>query len=291
MRITLQDALYQMNSRKNLLKNKILSNDPELLKILSIYTNEAIEARKLIDSDLNNLNSNPRILEVGAGSLALSVQLASEGFNITAIEPIGIGFSPLKFLLEAYLELASAEKIPLTFIDTKIQDYNNSELFDYVFSINVMEHVEDLDLVIKSILNLMKPKSVYRINCPNYNFPYEPHFGKWLWKRNNSAFVLSWSSLSENILRQDDKLELLLSLNYITLKKIRLISNNFGCKMNIDTDALYSLVTRSLNDPELQSRHRTLMPLVKILKFTGLTWILKLWPSNFQPTISATIEK
>ena len=280
-----------MNARKSFIENKILANDPGLLKILNTYNNEAIEARKLINSDLNNLNTNSKILEVGAGCLALSVQLASEGYDVTAVEPIGIGFSPLKFLLESYLELTSTERIPITFLNTKIEDYNNLELFDYVFSINVMEHVEDLELVIKSILSLMKPESVYRINCPNYNFPYEPHFGKWLWKRNNSAFVLSKSSLSENILRQDDKLGLLLSLNYITLKKIRSISNNFGCKMNIDTDALYSLVTRSLNDPELQSRHRPMMRLVKTLKITGLTKILKLWPPNFQPTISATIWK
>jgi len=45
---------------------------------------------------------------------------------------------------------------------------------------NVLEHTNHIEQHIKSCINLLKDeKSILFIQCPNYTFPFEPHFYKW----------------------------------------------------------------------------------------------------------------
>ena len=41
---------------------------------------------------------------------------------------------------------------------------------------NVMEHVEDPALAVDRLTAMLVPGASYRFLCPNYLFPYEPHF-------------------------------------------------------------------------------------------------------------------
>src|SRR3546814_3750256 len=66
---------------------------PDLLYLFDTYAEEAIFGRCYIAHTLSHLGPDARILEVGAGSLLLSCQLAREGFHVTALEPTGEGFS------------------------------------------------------------------------------------------------------------------------------------------------------------------------------------------------------
>jgi hypothetical protein len=45
-------------------------------------------------------------------------------------------------------------------------------------------------LFLNQIKEILKKGSKYRFFCPNYDFPYEPHFGKMLWKRKRGSFYL-----------------------------------------------------------------------------------------------------
>ena len=45
---------------------------------------------------------------------------------------------------------------------------------------NVLEHTDDIKQHIISCINLLKDEhSLLFIQCPNYTFPFEPHFYKW----------------------------------------------------------------------------------------------------------------
>ena len=62
---------------------------PDLLPLFEIYAAEAAFGRLYIAADVERLEYGAKVLEVGAGSLLLSCQLAREGFFVTALEPLG----------------------------------------------------------------------------------------------------------------------------------------------------------------------------------------------------------
>ena len=74
-------------------RSRFVEAKPELLALFDTYAAEAEFGRRYIDSDLGCLRPGGSILEVGAGSLLLSCQLAREGFDVAALEPVGDGFS------------------------------------------------------------------------------------------------------------------------------------------------------------------------------------------------------
>lgn len=150
--------------------------NPELLDLFDVYAAEAAFGRRYISSDLESLPAGARILEVGAGSLLLSCQLIREGFQVTALEPIGTGFSHFEQIRQIVQSRAATLECLPQGLDLAAEALTASDTFDYVFSINVMEHVENISMVITKIVKSLKPGASYRFTSPNYLFPYEPHF-------------------------------------------------------------------------------------------------------------------
>jgi 2-polyprenyl-3-methyl-5-hydroxy-6-metoxy-1,4-benzoquinol methylase len=135
-----------------------------------------------------NLKYGDAILEVGAGILALSTQLSREGFKVTAIEPIQEGFEEINFIMNLYLTLSINDGISLKLVKSQIELCQFTEKFDYIFAFNVFEHISKPYEVVKQLKSELKQNSSLRILCPNYNFPYEPHFRRILFLRKNKAF-------------------------------------------------------------------------------------------------------
>ena len=50
------------------------------------------------------------------------------------------------------------------------------KLADYIFAINVIEHVPDFLSLIANGIKAKTNDGVFRLVCPNYTIPYEPHF-------------------------------------------------------------------------------------------------------------------
>jgi hypothetical protein len=66
---------------------------PQLERSFDVFAQEARAARAWLAPSLQRLAPGAEVLEVGAGLMLLSCQLAKEGFALTALEPIGQGFS------------------------------------------------------------------------------------------------------------------------------------------------------------------------------------------------------
>jgi SAM-dependent methyltransferase len=63
---------------------------------------------------------------------------------------------------------------------TTLEKFTTDAKFDFIFSMNVLEHTDDIKQHITSCMNLLKDDhSLLFIQCPNYTFPFEPHFYKW----------------------------------------------------------------------------------------------------------------
>jgi 2-polyprenyl-3-methyl-5-hydroxy-6-metoxy-1,4-benzoquinol methylase len=285
----LRSAQECMVRRGKAVENLVLLERPDLLPLFSTYQNEALEARKLLDSNLNKLETHSEILEVGGGILALTVQLASEGFRVTTVEPVGEGFSNVALLMNMYLRIAEQENIRFNFIDSPIENSQFQSKFDFIFSINVMEHLKDPYSVVVHLMKYLKNSGKIRFFCPNYDFPYEPHFQRWLFTRRDEAFYLPSSRAESKLIDAAEWANVHRSLNFITLSKIEKFLTKANISYTFNKKALRNLVQRSLVDAQLQNRHKLLSYGIKFVVKFKMIRLVNLLPKKFWPVIDIEI--
>lgn len=261
----------------------IRAERPELLDLFNTYQNEAIAGRRYLQSSLSAIDANANILEVGGGILALAVQLSSEDYRE--------GFNGIDFIMRLYLELADSEDLAIHILQDQIEDCKFKGKFHYIFSINVMEHLKDPYSTMAQLVSYLEEGGVYRFLCPNYDFPYEPHFSKILVRRKNGAFYLGRSALKWNKVATLDSEGLYFSLNFITTRKVKKVARLEGFTLELNQNIYHELVLRAFQDPILARRHPTLFRLVQIIKQLGLISFLKFWPTNYQPITDIQMTK
>lgn len=280
-----------MVRRAEFIKKSIQKESPELINLFDIYANEAMISRTLLDKNLKQLEPGAKILEVGGGILALATQLASEGYRIETVEPISGGFTEISYIMNKYLEVADYQNSGLNLIKSPIEECTFNENFDFIFSINVMEHLKDPYVTLENLVSLLNHNAVYRFICPNYDFPYEPHFGKILFSRKNNSFFLPEHRAKSKLIKSSEILGLYESVNFITLRKIlrKCIDNNFSYKIN--TYAFYEILVRSIDDHMLTSRHRRFKLIVKIFSIFRIISIFKKFPPLIAPVCDIEVKK
>ena len=119
------------------------------------------------------LDKDKKILEVGSG-IHLLTSFLHQDYDITSIEPGGFtGFTD-----ELRNKILDQHKLKVH--TTTVENFTTDSKFDFIFSMNVLEHTDDIKQHIISCMNLLKDEhSLLFIQCPNYTFPFEPHFYKW----------------------------------------------------------------------------------------------------------------
>jgi 2-polyprenyl-3-methyl-5-hydroxy-6-metoxy-1,4-benzoquinol methylase len=287
--VSLESAEEAMARRGKIVEGLIISERPDLLELFLTYQSEAIAARKFLDNSLTELDSGAEILEVGGGILALAIQLASEGFKVTTVEPVGEGFSGILFIMSVFSEISKKESLAFELVESPIENCNFDHKFDFVFSINVMEHLRNPYLVLIQLVSLLKTNGKYRFFCPNYDFPYEPHFGKWLFNRKDMAFFLKKERATSSVISVQETQGLYESLNFITLKNIEIFSKGKNVRINSNQHAFYNLLGRVIHDSELKKRHPGPAKIVKMMSLLNLHSLAKLIPKKFQPVMDVEI--
>ena len=287
--VSLESAEEAMATRGKIAEGLILLERPDLIDLFLTYQNEAIAARKFLQSSLIELNPEAEILEVGGGILALAIQLASEGFKVTSVEPIGAGFNGISYIMSIFSKIARTENVTFKLMESPIEDCAFDHKFDFIFSINVMEHLKDPYAVLIQMNSALKFGGKYRFFCPNYDFPYEPHFSKWLWRRRENSFYLEAARANGLKIDPTEQIGLYDSLNFLTLRKLRSFSRKNEIHFLYNKFALTNLISRALHDSNLQNRHKGLTAAIKILRFSGMLRIAEYLDPNFQPIIDAEV--
>lgn len=274
------------------IRAEIKLHHPELISIFETYAAEAVFGRQMIDADLKQLQPAASIIEVGAGSLILSCQLLREGYQITALEPIGEGFNHFRALQDVVLKVADNADKPLAMIDSPAEQLNVDSRFDYAFSINVMEHVSDEKQVITNVLKALKTGAKYRFICPNYTFPYEPHFNiptlfsKPLTEKVFKKRILSHQSLA-------DPWGTWQSLNWISVLKVKkIIEQSNNSSVMFSKNLLHNMLERAVKDQQFSNRRSGWMNAifkgVVSLRLHKLTVYI---PAMAQPVIDCVVLK
>lgn len=284
-------AHANMSRRAELVKKSIQKERPDLLDLFNSYANEASTARTLIDKNLNELKLGSKILEIGGGILALATQLASEGYKINVVEPVSSGFSGISFIMNKYLEIADAEGSTFNLVQSPIEECRFDEKFDFIFSINVMEHLKNPYITLNQVVNLLDQNAIYRLTCPNYDFPYEPHFGKILFTRKNLSFFLPIKRARSKRIATSEIQGIYESLNFITIRKIIRKCKDMGFHFKINDQSFYEILVRSLNDTILGNRHKRFVCLVRVFKFLRVIQFFKLFPPLYSPVCDIEIKK
>jgi len=263
---------------------------PELLSLFDIYAGEASFGRNFIQSDLAALPLGALILEVGAGALLLSCQLQQEGFRVTALEPLAHGFSHFGQLRSLVLERADAKGIRPTIQNLPAEEMADESKFDYAFSINVMEHVTDVAKVLAKVVKSLKHGARYHFTCPNYLFPYEPHFNMptLFSKRLTERFFANRIFKNTTL---PDPTGTWRSLNWISVRQISKISGLIpGVRLSYSRRLLASTLERLQLDKEFAARRSAwIRGLVGCLVRLRLHKLLIFLPAIMMPIIDCTV--
>jgi hypothetical protein len=271
---------------------RIARDAPPLRALFDVYAGEARFGRRFIADDLARLPAGARLLEVGAGSYLLSSQLVREGFDVVALEPVGQGFSHFRQMQQIVTGLALERQCMPRVMAVQAEHLEATDAHDFAFSINVMEHVCDVAAVIERVAASLRRGARYRFTCPNYAFPYEPHFNmptlfskrlteRWMGKR-----IFGNRQL-------DDPAGTWQSLNWISVGEIaEVIRRQPQLRVRFRRDLLTSTLERVVRDPQFAARRSALMRAgIAALVRTGLHRLPAALPASMLPIIDCEIEK
>ena len=98
---------------------------------------------------LNNL----KILDIGCGGGLISEPMTRLGSKITAIDASSKNIS----IAKAH---AKKSNLNITYLNNVPENLNTQDKFDVILNLEVVEHVENLDLYLESCFKLLKPKGI-----------------------------------------------------------------------------------------------------------------------------------
>lgn len=267
-------------------------NAPNLMALFDIYAAEAAFGRSYISADTALLKPGARIIEVGAGAFLLSCQLVREGFDVTALEPTGSGFSHFEQLRQLVQDRAESLRCLPRVVDLPAEAFTKKNHYDFAFSVNVMEHVNDVQRVMANIVDSLVAGASYRFTCPNYLFPYEPHF--------NIPTVYS-KKLTEKLFYRrifeskamPDPAGTWQSLNWINVLQVWRASRDLaGIHTTFNRSLLVSTLERVAVDEDFASRRSpAIRSILLLLVRLRLHQIFRFMPAMFQPIMDCRLKK
>ena len=258
------------------------------LQSLKTYVSEAEFFEKVLEPDLLNVASGSYLVEVGSGVGLLAMNLAAKGFEVTAFEPQANGFTDMNKICD-HITANWPGAIPqVDFRDTSID--NSTQLdrpADYVFAINVIEHVPDYRVLISDAIKLKTSNGFMRIICPNYAIPYEPHFE--LPVIFNKS--LTWRIFNRRILNSpmDNPREFWQDLSWPSQRRLKKTLEELNVNAEFSRDATNLYINRALSDTTFLDRKGTVIgTLIKVFAFVS-NHLTRFIPISLMPIIDCRI--
>ena len=238
-------------------------------QLLKTYISEAEFFEKVLAPDLSSMPPGSHLVEVGSGVGLLALNLAAKGFEVTAFEPQASGFTDMHKMRD-HITANWPGAIPqVNFRDTSIDNSTRLDRpADYIFAINVIEHVPDYKVLIADALKLKTSKGVMRIICPNYAIPYEPHLELPIVFNKN----LTWRIFKRRILNSpmDNPREFWKDLSWPYQRQLNKILKELDFVAEFSRDATNFYINRALSDTTFLNRKgRVIGTLIKAFAFVA----------------------
>lgn len=272
------------------IREKFVGTAPHLLSLFDIYAAEALFGRRYISPDLAALRAGAKILEVGAGSFLLCMQLAREGYVVTALEPVGSGFSHFNEMRKIILKEDEAQK--LVTLDIPVEHLDCDNCFDYAYSVNVLEHVDDVELAVRNVGKSLVVGAHFRFTCPNYLFPYEPHFNiPTLFSKRLTGWLFGKKIFGNNTM--PDPVGTWKSLNWITVMQVvRVVQRQPELHLMFNRSMLASTLERIATDAQFATRRSPLVRnLIRLSIGMRAHKLIQILPALLHPIMDCDITK
>ena len=117
------------------------------------YILDIVTANFKIDKNKKNPLKNLKILDIGCGGGLISEPMTRLGADITAIDASSKNIN----IAKAH---AKKNNLSITYLNTEPESLRSKNKFDIILNLEVVEHVENLDLYLKSCFDLLKPKGI-----------------------------------------------------------------------------------------------------------------------------------
>ena len=109
-----------------------------------------------------DIKNGAQILDAGCGPAGIFTVLSQ--YTVTAIDP----------LLESYdqqlVHFDRTDYPGVTFKQTTIESFEESNSFDYVFCLNAINHVADIDLAMDRLITALKPDGTLVLSIDAHNY-------------------------------------------------------------------------------------------------------------------------
>ena len=214
-------------------------------------------------SDFLKKRNVSSVLEIGSGTGILLNEL-KENFpdiQFLGIDPNVSGFHNLKTIISKLNEDGYNIKVE----STGVEKYSSDKKFDLIFSINVFEHVEDQIQYLLKTHELLNKNGLNVILCPNYDFPYEPHFViPIIINKKITKFI--FNSKIKNFEKKENEHGLWDGLSFLGRKKIEKILKNYNYTYFLDDTIKVRMLNRLNSDKAFKKRQGIAGTLAKISK-------------------------
>lgn len=272
-------------------RNLVVARFPDRREYFDIYANEAKFGYSIIESEVSVLQTGSVVMEVGAGLLLLSGYLASRGLVVHALEPMAGGFSHFREMQDVVREHYKNIGLVFNMVDVPVEVFEDTEIFDYVYSINVFEHIASVERGLSNAYLSLKHGGVLRVYCPNYHFPYEPHFNiPTFFNKRFTGAIFSNVIASSKMQHPQETWD---ALNWINVSQVRrLFRKRLGCEPSFNRLATYQIFLRVLLDPQFSARRSIWMfTILNAFHETGLLRLFRLFPVCIAPVMDFNIRR
>ena len=260
----------------------------EVTDPLRTYISEAKFFQSLISPDVSSLKRGSHLIEVGSGIGLLSLHLASMGFEVTAFEPQSSGFNQMNAMRSLIFKNWKPPIPQVEFREEILEQVTKlKKMADYIFAINVIEHVHDYENLIAHVIKAKTPKATFRIICPNYSIPYEPHFNiPIIFSKRITRFVFGSKIRNSKIPNSD---EFWGDLSWPKQRGLKNMLKSNGWDAEFSHDATHAYLKRVLTDSDFIARKGFLIgSLFRVI--SHLTKVVRFIPHAFLPIIDCRIS-
>src|SRR3989344_5774382 len=194
------------------------------------YLNTNEEWREIKKYFLENILKNVKILELGSGGGFFGNWLVQSGYKEVVVSDLSK--VALKKITESFPKLKRVQ------LDAR--DFKTNKKFDVVVSLDLMEHISDVEKHIRYVRRALKRRGIYIIKTPNKL--WEIAFYKYWLYRNNKKGIRFWEKAHVSIMFKNELRNRLLRAGFLKVDFLRQsaltraqekkVKNSFGNKIS-----------------------------------------------------------
>lgn len=255
------------------------------------YISEAKFFDAVLSSDLKGLAPGSRVIEIGSGIGLLALCTAARGFEVTAYEPQSHGFSDMIGFRNIITSSWDGNLPNVSWRDTHLspESATSDKKAAFIFAVNVLEHVPNMERFIVAATEWLEPGGRFRFICPNYAFPYEPHFEIPTLLNKTLTFSVFQGKIRASAI--EDPVATYEELSWPSVRKISTLLTRLSLRHDFSQVATELYLERVTQDASFVARKGPTVRTLFRLGSAAAPVILRVTPTSLLPVVDCTVYR